>query len=125
MAEEERPFIHDEIIRGVDARRVKDLIDRGTLSAKEVYQVIPQRTFNRRLANHETLKPSEGDAISRLLRITEAAVKTFDDAQIARQFLSLPNPALGGRVPFELAQTDPGVREVEAILSRIAYGDYS
>ena len=30
LAEEERPFIHDEIIRGVDARRVKDLIDRGT-----------------------------------------------------------------------------------------------
>ena len=57
FAEEERPFLHDEIVRGVEAQRVKDLIDRGVLGAKHVFRVIPERTFNRRLASREPLKP--------------------------------------------------------------------
>ncbi len=124
LAEEERPFVHDEIIRGIAAKRVKDLIDRGVLGAKQVYRVIPERTFGRRLAKRETLKPSEADAIGRLLRVTEYAEKMFGDANFARQYLHLPNPALKGRIPIELAETDAGAREVEAAISRFAHGDY-
>jgi len=124
-AEEVQPFLHDEIIRGVPAKRVQDLIDRGVLPAKAVYRVIPERTFKRRLANRETLKPAESDAVARLLRVTEAAIKAFGDADFARRFLSLPNPALGDRIPNELAETDAGAREVEVILGRIAHGVYS
>ena len=125
FAEEERPFLHDEIVRGVEARRVKNLIDRGVLGARQVFRVIPERTFNRRLASREPLKPSESDAIARLLRIAEAATKAFGDAEFARKFLNLPNPALNDRIPFELAETDAGAREVEAVLARIADGVYS
>ncbi len=125
LAEDERPFLHEEIVRGVEARRVKDLIDRGVLGPKQVFRVIPERTFNRRLANREPLKPNESDAIARLLRIAETATKTFGDAEFARKFLSLPNPALNDRVPFELAETDAGAREVEVVLTRIAHGVYS
>ncbi len=124
LAEEERPFLHEEIVRGVEARRVKKLIDRGVLGAKQVFRVIPERTFNRRLANGEPLKPAESDAIARFLRITEAATKTFGDAGFARKFLALPNPALDDRVPLDLAETDAGAREVEALLVRIAHGVY-
>jgi putative toxin-antitoxin system antitoxin component (TIGR02293 family) len=125
FAEEERPFVHDEIIRGIAAKRVKDLIDRGVLSAKRVFRVIPERTFNRRLEKHEPLKPSEADAIGRLLRVTETARKTFGNAEFATKWLNLPNPALENRIPIELAETDAGAREVEIILTRIAYGVYS
>ena len=125
FAETERPFLHEEIVRGVEARRVKALIERGVLSAKQVFRLIPERTFNRRVANREPLKPGEADAIARLLRITEMATETLGDAPFARKFLSLPNPALNDRVPFELAETDAGAREVEAILARIADGVYS
>ena len=125
FAKEVQPFLHDEIIRGVPAKRVQDLIDRGVLPAKAVYRVIPERTFKRRLANRETLKPAESDAVARLLRVTEAAIKAFGDADFARRFLSLPNPALGDRIPNELAETDAGAREVEVILGRIAHGVYS
>jgi putative toxin-antitoxin system antitoxin component (TIGR02293 family) len=125
LAEEERPFVHDEIVRGIDAKKVKALIDRGVLGAKQVFRAIPERTFNRRLANREMLKVPEADAIARLLRVTEAARKTFGDAEFATKFLNLPNPALKNRIPIELAETDAGAREVEAILSRIAYGDFS
>ena len=125
LAEEERPFLHAEIVGGVEARRVKNLIDRGVLDAKQVFRVIPERTFNRRLANREALKPSESDAIARFLRIAETATKTFGDAEFARKFLNLANPALNDRVPFELAETDAGAREVEVVLTRIAHGVYS
>jgi putative toxin-antitoxin system antitoxin component (TIGR02293 family) len=125
LAEEARPFVHDEIMQGIKAGRVKELIDRGVLDRKQVFRLIPERTFNRRLANGETLKIGEADVISRLLRINEAANRTFGDAAFARKFLSLPNPALGDRVPNELAETDAGAREVEVILGRIAHGVYS
>jgi len=125
LAEEDRPFVHDEIVRGIPARRVKALIDRGALGAKQIFRVIPQRTFNRRLAKGEPLKPGESDAVARFLRVTELANRTFGEKDFARKFLSLPNPALNNRIPFELAETDTGAREVEAILTRIAYGDYS
>jgi putative toxin-antitoxin system antitoxin component (TIGR02293 family) len=124
LAEESHPFVHDEIVRGIEARRVKDLIDRGVLTAKQVYRVIPERTFGRRLANRETLKPSEADAIGRLWRVTEYAEKMFGDVHFARQYLSLPNPALKDRIPIEMAETDAGAREVEAAISRFAHGDY-
>ena len=124
LAEEERPFVHDDIVRGIEARRVKGLIDRGVLGAKDVFRVIPERTFGRRLAKRETLKASEADAIGRLLRVTEYAEKMFGDANFARQYLNLPNPALKGRIPIEMAETDAGAREVEAAISRFAHGDY-
>jgi putative toxin-antitoxin system antitoxin component (TIGR02293 family) len=123
LAEEERPFVHDDIMSGIAARRVKKLIDRGVLGAKQVYRVIPERTFGRRLAKGEALKPAEADAIGRLVRITEEAEKTFGDAVFARKWLSYPNPALSDRIPIEMAETDAGAREVEVILTHIAYGD--
>jgi len=124
LAEEERPFVHEEIVRGVPAARVRDLIDRGVLGAKQVFRVIPERTFGRRLARRQTLKPSEADAIARLLRVTQSAEKTLGDAAFARQWLNLPSPPLGNRIPIELAETDAGAREVEAALSRLAHGDF-
>jgi putative toxin-antitoxin system antitoxin component (TIGR02293 family) len=124
LAEDERPFVHDEIVRGVEARRVKELIDRGVLGARQVFRVIPERTFKRRVANREPLKANESDAIARFLRVAESATKAFGDALFAKRFLSLPNPALNDRIPFELAETDAGAREVEAVLTRIAHGVY-
>ena len=125
LAEEGKPFLHDDIVRGVPARRVQELIDRDVLQAKAVYRVVPERTFKRRLAKREALKPSEADAVARLLRVTETANRTFGDVAFARKFLSLPNPALGDRIPDELVETDAGAREVEVILGRIAHGVYS
>src|SRR5436190_9066173 len=90
FAEEAQPFLHDDIVRGVPARRVQELIDRDVLPAKAVYRVVPERTFKRRLANRKTLKPSEADAVARLLRVTEAAIRAFGDVDFARKYLSLP-----------------------------------
>jgi putative toxin-antitoxin system antitoxin component (TIGR02293 family) len=121
FAEDAVPFVHEEIVRGVPAKRVQQLIDRGVLPAKAVYRIVPERTFKRRLANRQALKPSEADGVARLLRVTDAANRTFGDVEFARRFLSLPNPALGDRIPNELAETDAGARQVEDVLGRVAH----
>jgi putative toxin-antitoxin system antitoxin component (TIGR02293 family) len=122
FAEKTRPFAHDEIVQGIKAKRVKELIERDVLDKKHVYRVVPERTFKRRLANREALKTSEADAIARLLRVTEAANKAFGDTAFARRWLALPNPALNQRIPIELAETDAGARDVEDVLGRFAHG---
>ena len=122
LGEETQPFVHDDIVHGIAAKRVQELIDRGVLGAKQVYRVIPERTFKRRLANREALKAPEGDAIGRFLRVTEAANKAFGKENFARKWLNLSNPALNGRIPIELAETDAGAREVEDVLGRFAHG---
>jgi putative toxin-antitoxin system antitoxin component (TIGR02293 family) len=122
FAEEARPFVHDDIVRGVPARRVQELIDRGVLPAKAVYRVVPERTFKRRLANRNALKAPEADAIARLLRVTEAAFKAFGEEDFARKWLNLPVPSLNGAIPIELAETDAGAREVEDVLGRFMHG---
>lgn len=125
FAEEPRPFEHAEIVRGINARDVQDLIDRGVLDAKQVYRVVPERTFLRRLTNREPLKISEGDAVARLLRVTGSAYRAFGDIAFARKWLNLPNLELKGDIPLELAETDAGAREVEDVLGRFAHGVYS
>jgi putative toxin-antitoxin system antitoxin component (TIGR02293 family) len=122
LAEEATPFVYEEIIGGIEAKRVQQLIDRGVLAEKQVYRVIPERTFKRRLANRAALKISEGDAIARYLRVTEAANRAFGAADFARKWLNLPNPELKGRIPIELAETDAGAREVEDVIGRFAHG---
>ena len=125
FAEEAQPFLHDDIVRGVPARRVQVLINKGVLSQKAVYRAIPERTFKRRLAKRDVLKAPEADAIARLLRVTEAARKAFGEEDFARKWLNLPVPSLNGAIPIELAKTDAGAREVEAVLVRFAHGVYS
>jgi putative toxin-antitoxin system antitoxin component (TIGR02293 family) len=125
LAEDAVDFVHDEIVRGIPARHVKQLVESGALEAKRLFHIIPERTFNRRVANGDALKAHEADAVGRLLRVNREAARVFNDAEFARRWMSLPNPALGYRIPDELAETDAGAREVEVILSRIAYGDFS
>ena len=122
LAGEGKPFLHDDIVRGVPAKRVQELIDKGVLSQKAVYRAIPERTFKRRLANRDVLKAPEADAIAHLLRVTEAARRAFGEEDFARKWLNLPVPSLNDAIPIELAETDAGAREVEAALGRFMHG---
>jgi putative toxin-antitoxin system antitoxin component (TIGR02293 family) len=124
FAEESAAFDYEDIIAGIAPATVKRLIENGTLGAKQVYRVIPMRTFNRRLAKGEPLKVAESDAIARLLRVTQMARRIFRDDEFARQYLNLPNPVLNNKIPIELAATDAGARDVEAALLHFAHGDY-
>ncbi len=84
--------------------------------------MIADRTLERRISRREPLKPEEVDGILRLLRVLAHAVRVFEDPEIAEEWLRLPNPELDGEVPMQMAATDLGAREVEAVLMRIEHG---
>ena len=86
---------------------------------------IPQRTFTRRLSRHSRLTAAESDRTVRLARVYATAVEMIGSAGKAAQWLRTPNRALAGEVPIDQLDTDLGVKEVENILGRIAYGVYS
>jgi putative toxin-antitoxin system antitoxin component (TIGR02293 family) len=116
---------YEKIEKGLSARSVQALIRKGVLVQEDVFRSIPERTFKRRLAENAKLRIEEADAIARILRTQALARWAFGDQAEAKRFLDLPNPALGNRIPRIMAHTDAGAREVEAVLRRFVYGDYS
>lgn len=56
------------------------------------------------------------------LDVRAIAEYVLGDADEARRFLQAPHPELGGRLPIEVAATEPGAREVQAILWKAFYG---
>lgn len=122
---ERKAFTYADLARGIPARTVRDLQREKLLSAADAAMIIPPRTLERRLSANGNLKIEEADALARLIRVVAHARDTFERNDIADEWLRSPNPALGNRIPIEMARTDTGAREVEAVLTRIEYGVYS
>ena len=115
---------YQTIKKGVTAGTIRDLIGAGRLRRSDVQMVIPARTLARRLSGNQTLKIDEADAIARLVRVRDHARRAFEDDDVAEEWLSLPNPELGGEIPIKMARTDIGARDVEAVLTRFEHGVY-
>lgn len=86
---------------------------------------IPQRTLTRRVSGDARLTSAESDRTVRIARVYAHAVEMIGDEEKAASWLQTPNRALGGAKPMDLLDTDPGARDVEDTLGRIAYGVYS
>ena len=110
--------------RGVPSSQVRALEARG-LTRDDIRQIIPDRTLERRIAAGENLKIEEADGLARLLRVVTMAQRVFGDDALADEWLRSPNPALDNLIPIQMARTDLGGREVEAVLGRIEHGVFS
>ena len=106
---------------GIPAAWARSLESQG-LTRADIRRIIPDRTLDRRIAKGEALKPEEADGLARLLRVLKAARELFQNDENADIFLRSPNPALGERIPIEMAQTDLGAREVETVIGRLSHG---
>ncbi len=115
---------YQTIKKGVTASTIRELIGAGRLRRSDVQMVIPARTLERRLSGNQMLKIDEADAIARLVRVRDHAREAFEDDDVAEEWLSLPNPELGGEIPIKMARTDVGARDVEAVLTRFEHGVY-
>jgi putative toxin-antitoxin system antitoxin component (TIGR02293 family) len=117
-----------ELVRkGLPAQSLFLLAQRLDLRQAEISEKIgiPQRTLTRRLQQHSRLTAGESDRTVRLAQVFNAVVETLGSEDKATQWLKTPNRALRGGRPLDQLDTDPGVREVEEVLGRIAYGVYS
>jgi putative toxin-antitoxin system antitoxin component (TIGR02293 family) len=89
--------------------------------AVNLVQISP-RTLSRR-KEEGRLHPFESDRLIRAARIFALASDLFDgNVDSAREWLTAAQPALGGSTPIEYASTDPGAREVEALIGRLEHG---
>ena len=117
-----------ELVReGLPVKALLLLAERMNLRQAEISEKIgiPQRTLTRRLAQHSRLTVAESDRAVRLAQVFSTAAETLGNEEKAAAWLKTPNRALRGGRPLDQLDTDPGVREVESILGRIAYGVYS
>lgn len=90
----------------------------------ELVQINP-RTLARR-KKQGRLRPDESDRLLRLSRVFGRVLVLFEgDVESAREWLSSPQPALGGALPLALARTEVGAREVEDVAGRLEHGVFS
>ncbi|MGO9340039.1 MAG: antitoxin Xre/MbcA/ParS toxin-binding domain-containing protein [Terracidiphilus sp.] len=117
-----------EMVReGLPVKALFLLAQRLDLRQAEISEKIgiPQRTLTRRMTQDSRLTPAESDRTVRLAQVYANATETLGSGDKAAAWLKTPNRALRGERPLDQMDTDPGVREVEDILGRIAYGVYS
>ena len=53
-------------------------------------------------------------------RVIELVESIWEDQDGIEQFLTTPNPDLGGKIPIELARTEAGAMEVENLVRRLS-----
>jgi len=117
----------DETVRRVRAGlpmaefdALRDMLDL-TAEALAAHLAIPRSTLaRRRKAGH--LDMQESDRLLRYARLFALARQILQEDAAAREWLKAPARALGYVTPLEFAETEVGVREVENLLGRIAYG---
>jgi putative toxin-antitoxin system antitoxin component (TIGR02293 family) len=112
------------ISRGLSYQSLVRFQEISLLSLKEIADLvsISERTISRR-KERGRLDPEESDRLLRVARVFAKALELFEgDASAARSWLHTPAKALGGERPIDLARTDPGSREVEALVDRIEHG---
>ena len=117
-----------ELVReGLPVKALLLLAERLDMRQAEISEKIgiPKRTLTRRLTQHSRLTAAESDRAVRLAQVYSTAAETLGDGDKAAAWLKTPNRALRGGRPLDQLDTDPGVREVENVLGRIAYGVYS
>jgi putative toxin-antitoxin system antitoxin component (TIGR02293 family) len=108
------PAVVDELMRasGLTLVELAAALDLSTRS-------LQRRRHSGRLASHES------DRLYRLARIMALADEYLGDHERALRWLKRPNRTLGGVPPLAAIDTEPGARQVERILGRIAYGGIS
>lgn len=119
--------LHQRVKAGLSFAAVEHLIkalDIPTPALAEALHISP-RTFQRR-KEAGRLMPDESDRVVRLSRILGKALELFEgDIEGTRSWLTAPLPALGNVSPLELAQTEPGAGEVEALIGRLEHGVFA
>jgi putative toxin-antitoxin system antitoxin component (TIGR02293 family) len=118
--------MREAIRNGFPPSVVEQLTQASGLTLKELAAAldISSRSLQRRRRSGK-LARYESDRLYRLARLVALASHYLGSPDRARRWLKRPNRALGGIAPIAAIDTEPGARQVENILGRIAYGGIS
>jgi putative toxin-antitoxin system antitoxin component (TIGR02293 family) len=118
--------LREAILRGLPYRSFEALAAAFHIAKQDLLALlrVPPRTLARR-KRARRFEADESDRLFRIGRIAVQAEAVLGDREKAAAWLQEPNRALGGRIPLRQLDTDPGARQVEDLLLRIAHGVYS
>ena len=109
---------------GVPREAFERLRDALGITTEELAEIVgvPTRTLARRT---ERFKPDESERLLRVGSVVQKAMNVLEDRMAARRWMTQAKIALGGLTPLRCCDTEPGAREVEALLGRIEHGVFS
>jgi putative toxin-antitoxin system antitoxin component (TIGR02293 family) len=118
--------LRDAIREGFPPAVVEELMRASGLSLKELAESLDlsPRSLQRRRRSGR-LARFESDRLYRLARIVALARQSLGNQELAMRWLKRANRALGGLAPVAAIDTEPGARQVENVLGRIAFGGVS
>jgi len=118
--------LREAIREGFPPAVVEELMRASGLSLKELAESLDlsPRSLQRRRRSGR-LARFESDRLYRLARIVALARQSLGNQELAMRWLKRANRALGGLAPIAAIDTEPGARQVENVLGRIAYGGIS
>jgi putative toxin-antitoxin system antitoxin component (TIGR02293 family) len=118
--------LREAIREGFPPAVVEELMRASGLSLKELAESLDlsARSLQRRRRSGR-LARFESDRLYRLARIIALARQSLGTQELAMHWLKRANRALGGVAPIAAIDTEPGARQVENVLGRIAYGGIS
>jgi putative toxin-antitoxin system antitoxin component (TIGR02293 family) len=118
--------MREAIRQGFPPAVVEELMRASGLTLKELAGALDlsPRSLQRRRRTGR-LARYESDRLYRLARIVALANEYLGGHERALGWLKRPNRALGGIAPVAAIDTEPGARQVENLLGRIAYGGIS
>jgi putative toxin-antitoxin system antitoxin component (TIGR02293 family) len=121
------PRLVERVEEGLSFGELERLRQNVGLSRNEMSELVQirPRTLDRR-KKEGRLHPDESDRLLRASRVFGRAIALFEgNAEGALRWLSSSQRALGGAVPLEMARTEIGAREVEALIGRLEHGVFS
>jgi len=121
------PALLREVEKGLPYRAYERLSHSLGATADDLSRLvgIPRRTLVRRKTEGR-FSPEESDRLLRTARVLARAIDLFEgNRSAALEWLSEPQPALGGLIPLDLVRTEVGARKVEALTVRLEQGVYS
>lgn len=112
---------------GLPYEALERLRDATGLSWRQMARLLhtSTRTLERRRQTG-ILEADESDRAATTSRVFAAALALFEyDSEAAGRWLSAPRGALGDATPWEMARTEAGAREVEALIGRLEHGVFT
>lgn len=94
-------------------RAVRHVTDDGRAATELKYRIVAKTTLGRRSGR---LSLAESERLERLARLVALAEEVWEGPELAREFLTSPQPQLGGAAPLDLVRSDVGARQVEQLL---------
>ena len=113
----------DMIESGINMRAAKSL--QAYIKVSDSYMASMVNLSPKTYRSRKKLKADEGDHLYTIARIVAAAEEAIEGKETAIKWLNTKQPALGNRIPMELAKNSAGAQAVEDLLGRIEYGVYS